>query len=135
MTRFLYALATSAALCATAYAKPSTGNDMKFVDLGGVHTMCGLKASEADDEAALVKYAGEQDIKVIQFTDANTKKLLKAINEHPPVTAITASRMMAFRGDDFTVLAIVNAGRLCVFKPEPTKDFEAMEDNVFGAGS
>lgn len=123
------------ALVAPAVAKPSAGNDMKLVDLGGIHAMCGLKAAEADDEASLVKYADEHDMKVIRFADADMKKLLKSINEQPPVTTTTATRMMAFRGDDITVVAVVNGGRLCVFKPEPTKDFEAMEDRVFGAGA
>jgi hypothetical protein len=118
-----------------ASAATTSGSDMKAVSLGGVNVMCGTKKSGAEDERSIADYAKAHDLKSVDMSKDDEKKLINAINAAEPVTTMKVDKIIVYKNDDNAFLFVVNGGRFCAMHPLPTKIFNQLADQAFGAGS
>ena len=120
--RFAFAAALAAFLCAPAMAE----------DFGGVDLACVKTAAE---KAEVLKWAAEHKFKVTHFDSATSRKIIAAINAHPPVTTLAADDFVAFRGENMTVLAFDIGKRFCMAPvPVPNDDFDDLVNGALGLG-
>lgn len=116
-------------------AAPTSGNDMKATTLGGVNVMCGTKKSGVDDEKSIADYAKDHDLQSVSMSADDAKKLVAAINAAEPVTTMKVDKIIVYKDEHAAFLFVVNGGRFCAMHPLPSKVFNELADQAFGAGS
>ena len=101
-------------------------------DVGGMDLTC---VNTAKERAEVMDWADRHKFVVRRFDPDTSTKIVKALNEVPPVSHLVVDDFVSLRGEDSTVIGFDIGPRFCLYAvPVPNGAFDKLVDDAVGKG-